>query len=141
MSSSGDSTIWDQIQWVLTTIVGVFLAAYGATLSYIFSELKSLREGQDRLSKEALEHVGKGDDSLWEALTNLRDRLDSLGSKEDISLLREAIEDDREKAAEDRAKLAVVMATKNELSMQLERQTAQLLTAFGRRATRTGGGD
>lgn len=122
------STAWSSLQWAVTTIIGLLVSVYGAIFMYLFAELGRLKDRQDTFSRDAAAHSKDGDESLWEALNSIREKLDVLVAKEEFIRLQESIEADRRLAAQDRANIAVMMATKNELERQLDAHYNRLIT-------------
>lgn len=133
MSANPDTGLWDQLQWALTAIFGLFSGAASIIMTHMFSELGKLKERQDAIIKDAQLTSGQGDESLWGALEGIRTRLDNLAAKDELLRLQVALEEDRRRAADDRANIAVMMATKNELSRQLNDQYTRLVEALGKR--------
>jgi len=134
-----ESVNWEQMQWVFTTVLGGFSVVYGAILTYVFKELERLHSKDDYLAQLILQQNAANDDRFRANIEAVRDKLDRLASKEEISYLRQIVEDDRKVAARDRENIAVMMATKETVQTQFDRLSAKLLEAVGKRTTSSRG--
>jgi hypothetical protein len=123
----------DWVQWGVETALGVFAVAYGFVLNYFAGELSKVKEKQEHALGDAQEHAAKGDHDLWQALEEMRKRLDNVVSRGELDKLRLALEEDRKTFAEHRADIAGKMVTRHELDRQLDQQYNRLVATWGRR--------
>jgi hypothetical protein len=124
---------WSVIQWLITTFLGIVTFFYGFITKNIYSEIKTIKEKQETMSKEMSENTNKGDDSLWQALEAIRTRMDQVAAKDEILRIQASIDEDRKQAAADRSNIAVMMATKNELARQLDKLFERLTEVIQKR--------
>ena len=133
METHGENVNWEQMQWVVTTILGGFSVIYGAILTYIFKELERLHTKDDSIVEMVLRQTAMTDERFRSSVDYLREKMNSVASKEEMQALRQAIEDDRKSAARDRENIAVMMATKDGMQTQLDRFANRILDAVDKR--------
>jgi len=122
-----DDGLGEKLQWVVTTVLGIIAFFFALWAKYIGDELKFLKEQQNAFSREANESRKTGDDGIWEVLESIRDRINHLVHKDELLRLQQSLEEDRRLAANDRANIAVMMATKAELERQLDKLYDRLM--------------
>ena len=136
--SMPEDTSWEAVRWIVEGIVGFFSFVSGLVAKYTYSEILRLRDDVDKVRKEQIiwnkdthEAAGKGDESLWTALEAIRTKQEQMVTKDEMLRLQTAMQEDRRIAAADRSQIAVMMASKEELSRQLDRLYEKLMKGLG----------
>lgn len=127
MDAGNETGFWANIQWVATTVIGLFTFFSGLWMKYVYEEIKTIKAKQELMEKDAADNVSKGDDQLWDALESIRTKLDQVVARDELLRLQTAIDEDRKQSAHDRANIAVMMATKTELERQLDKLYNRLM--------------
>jgi hypothetical protein len=122
-----ESAVWNAAQWVATTIIGLFTFFYGLFMKNISDEMKDVKRRQDVIARDAAEGAIEGDNSLRQDIAAIRIKLEQVVARDELIRLQYAIDEDRKQAAQDRANIAVMMATKHELERQLDKLYTRLM--------------
>lgn len=130
MTDAPNDNNW--VQWTLTLLVSLFTAAYGFILKHILSEQERMDERQNNMLGDVRNQAEKDDDFLWNAIKEVKTKLEDVVTRNELDRLRQSLEDDRRIAVKDRADIAGSMVTRTELDRQLDLQFTRLVAALRR---------
>jgi hypothetical protein len=89
-------------------------------------------ERQNNMLGDVRNQAEKDDDFLWNAIKEVKTKLEDVVTRNELDRLRQSLEDDRRIAVKDRADIAGSMVTRTELDRQLDLQFTRLVAALRR---------
>ena len=130
--ATDNSNSW--LEYTVTTAVGLIAAIVGYIYRTIWREIAEVRKEVKEVKASQVAFVEKiqagvndGERTLWNALDQVKNKLELVASREEIESLRSSMEQDRKEAAADRVKIAEQMIKREELTNLLDKQYDRLV--------------